>query len=69
MPKYVVYLQTTASTSIEVDAEDEDAAIDAAYDHGTPVLCAHCTGFNQSHNLELADDWEVSKDGVELVSP
>jgi hypothetical protein len=67
MPKYRVYMQTTASTCITVDAEDEDAAIDAAYEYGTPSLCAYCSGYNQSHNLELGDDWEPSPDAVELV--
>jgi hypothetical protein len=67
MPKYRVYLQTVASTTIEVEADDEDAAIDAAYDQGTPTLCAYCSGYNQSHNLDLGDFEPVDDQPVELV--
>lgn len=66
MPRYVVCLATTASTTVVVDAEDEDAAAESALEGDMPTLCAHCSGWNQPHNLELNDVWDVEKEGVWL---
>jgi hypothetical protein len=32
MPKYTVYMTNTVSTAIDVEADDPEAAIDAAYE-------------------------------------
>jgi hypothetical protein len=55
MTKYRVTLETTAAAYIEVEAEDEDSAIDAAMDKA-PRLCARCTGWGTNDvTLDLAE--------------
>ena len=44
MAKYRVYLQTVASTSVEVEADDKDAALEAALSGEMPTICALCSG-------------------------
>lgn len=59
MPRYRVSLETGASLFVTVEAEDEEAAIEAAYDNGQ-YLCAHCTGWGQDWGLDLGE-WEPSE--------
>lgn len=59
MPKFTVFLTTTASLAVTVEAEDREAAIDAAYDNGQ-YLCAQCSGWGQDWGLDLGE-WEVSQ--------
>lgn len=61
MAKFIVYLTTTASTSVEVDAEDADAAIDKAYASDMPTICAQCSGWGRDTSLEVSDNWDVSE--------
>lgn len=51
--RYRVYLQATASTTVEVEAPDRDAAVIAAQESGLPTLCNQCGGA-----VELSDQWE-----------
>lgn len=61
MAKYKVQLRAYAFTTIEVEADDPDSAIDKAYDAGTPTLCAQCAGWgNDRQNLELGEVWETT---------
>lgn len=64
MPAYRVHLYTTLSASVEVEAEDREAAIDAAYGGELPTLCAQCSGWGSSWSADLGDDWEVQDEGV-----
>ena len=59
MPKYRVYLETVASTVVEVEAENKDAAYEAALDEEMPRICAQCSGWGGRRNLELGDEWGV----------
>ena len=61
MPKYRVYMNTTASTVIVVEADDAELAIERAYDADMPRLCAQCAGWGQEHNLALNDVWEADE--------
>lgn len=63
MATYTVHLTTTVSTSIEVEAEDRDAAIESAFqsDQMPSGLCAYCTGYGQKWNLDMAGDWDVDE--------
>jgi hypothetical protein len=61
MAKFTVYLTTTASTSVEVEAETADEAIDKVYDADMPTLCAQCSGWGSDRGLELSDAWEMSE--------
>lgn len=65
MPRYVVYFAATAETSMEVEAEDSDEAIDLAWDQiEFPTLCTHCSGWGQKSSLSIGD-WE-SNDTLRL---
>jgi hypothetical protein len=67
MPKYIVYFSCTASTSITVEADDEEAAEEKAYKDGPfPTICAQCAGWGGKANMDLSDVWEV--DDVDLVT-
>ncbi len=62
MAKYRVYLQTVASTSIEVEADDKDAALEAAVSADMPTICVHCSGYGDpDKSLELGDEWDISQ--------
>lgn len=53
MSEYTVHFVTCASTSVRVQAEDPDDAIDRAYGDVYASLCHQC-----SRQLEVAGDWE-----------
>lgn len=60
MSRYQVVLETTASAYITVEAEDEEAAIEAAFDH-LPGICAQCSGWGQAGmSLDLGE-WELPR--------
>jgi hypothetical protein len=64
--KYSVNLTATASLIVQVEAEDREAAIDAAYDNGQ-YLCAQCTGWGQDWSLDLGEfEVDESEFGVEV---
>lgn len=60
MPEYTVYLKTFAHTSVTVEAEDHDEAIDKALSADMPSICAQCAGWGKSTYLELGDMWDVT---------
>lgn len=62
MAKYRVYLQTVASTVVEVEAENKDAAYEAALSEDMPRICAQCSGWGGRQNLEIGDDWDIPQD-------
>jgi hypothetical protein len=59
MPKYRVYLETVASTTIEVEAEDKDEAYEFVASANMPRICGQCSGWGNDQNLELGDVWEI----------
>jgi hypothetical protein len=69
MSEYRVYLTTTASFTVTVEAETEDEAIDLAYDEAPSSLCAHCSGYGQHGGVDLGGEWQMDDDGIEQVSP
>lgn len=56
MPKYRVFFNCTATKSIEVEAEDQEAALDVAYEE------FDYEGANVSNGFELDDNWEALAD-------
>lgn len=58
MAKYKISFQTVAFTSIEVEADSLDDAVEAAWQEEFPSICAQCSGWGQGPNLELGDEWE-----------
>jgi hypothetical protein len=62
MPKFRVYLQTVASTTIEVEAEDKHEAYELATSKKMPTICAQCAGWGGRQNLDLNDVWEGDDD-------
>lgn len=76
MPKYKIGFQTAAWTSIEVEADSFEDAVDAAWQEDFPSICAQCSGWGQSTTLELGDEWEpdekfyyVDGEYVEVPTP
>lgn len=60
MAKYIVHLMTMAHTSVEVEADDRDEAIDQALGADMPRICAQCSGWGSGQNLEISDAWDAS---------
>lgn len=58
MPKYRVTYETRAWFYIDIEAKDEDAAIEAGYTE-VPDICAQCSGWGQKYELELGNEWEM----------
>jgi len=58
MPKYRVQFVATASSVVEVEADDLDDARDKAEEaFERPNLCAQCSGWGQDTSMDLSD-WE-----------
>lgn len=69
MPRYAVYLVTTASTVIEVEAEDGEDAIEKAFEQGTPTPC-HQEEFDLGDwttSSELFPQWSKPEDDYEII--
>jgi hypothetical protein len=56
VPEYTVILRSTQWAYIRVEADDPQAAIEAAHDHGVPEMCAQCTGWGQDWTREADED-------------
>jgi hypothetical protein len=65
MPRYRVYLQTVASATVEVEAEDKNEAYELATCGDLPVICAQCSGWGRKQSLDLGDVWEIPDDDIE----
>lgn len=71
MPTYRVYLETTASLTIDVDIPDDvdpeeagEQAIEkalAAAKRNHHDVCANCAGWRQSWSLDLGE-WDVARE-------
>ena len=59
MPEFTLHFQQMASTSVTVEADDLNAAIDSAYDGLPGGLCAQCSGWNRPPGIDLSGDWEL----------
>ncbi len=67
MSKYTVYMVTTASTWVEIEADSPEEAEEALWaGQHSPGLCAQCTsgpgGWGRKSDrggVELTGDWEV----------
>jgi hypothetical protein len=65
MPKYQVLLSTVTSITIDVEADDPEAAIEAAIDQGTDGLCHQCAGYRRDFSRDEGD--ELEPDAVYLA--
>lgn len=61
MTKYLIEIQTTATATMQIEAEDADSAIDQAFE-GAPNVCAQCGGWGKDYDLELGE-WDMPRDG------
>lgn len=61
MPTYRVAMSTTASLSIEVEADNETEAEEKAYEEGPRGVCAQCSGWGEKWGLDLGD-FEIDAD-------
>ena len=70
MARYRVYFETTASCTVEVDADDEDAALDKAHDEIPTGVCAQCSGWGQPWSLCFAEFEPIDDtDDIKAVEP
>jgi hypothetical protein len=60
MPKYSVSLMTTLSLSITVEAENEEAAREEAYQEA-PGICAQCSGWGRKYGMDIGE-WTAPED-------
>lgn len=58
MAKYRVNFETVASTYVEVEAANEEDALEKAYERGQSSICAQCSGWGQDPGIELGE-WET----------
>jgi len=65
MAKYRIYLETTASTAVEVEADSKEEAYEKSGEMDMPRICAQCSGWGNKQNLELGDIWEIPGGDVE----
>jgi hypothetical protein len=68
MSTYRLYFTQVISTSIEIEADDLESAIEAAYDSDKmpPGICAQCTGWGQPWNQDVSGEWEYDEGGYEI---
>jgi hypothetical protein len=62
MPAYRVLFSQIVSITIDVEADDPEAAIEAAYEEGPGGLCFQCSGYRQSWSRD--DDGELEAEAV-----
>ena len=70
MPKFKVRFVTSAYAFVNVEAEDEEAAQEKAYDH-LPTICANCSGWGKDGiSLEI-DEFEadMNDETIPCVEP
>lgn len=61
MANYRIFFTQTASTSVDVEAETFDGAVEAAYNELPRGVCAQCSGMgygNNSPGIDLSGDWD-----------
>jgi hypothetical protein len=61
MPKYRVFVSTTASATVEVEAESKKAALEEAWNSPnfpSGTLCHQCAGQVDLGDFEVGDDVE-----------
>jgi hypothetical protein len=76
MPTYRVHLTKALWADIEVEADNENAAIQAAFNSGQMPgeVCANCLGWGESWSADQ-DEWDVAEGlpgmptGVEEITP
>lgn len=66
MSTYRIYFNTGASSVVEVEADDLEAAIEAAYDELPSGVCARCAGWGSGPGIDLGGDWEVDDSAYEV---
>ncbi len=61
MAEWRVTYRTGASLTMYVEAENEEEALDAAYDAMPGEICAQCSGWGRKYSLDLGE-WELEED-------
>ncbi len=59
MATYRVNYTSGAFLSIAVEADNEEDAIDKAYEEVPSGVCAQCSGWGEKWSLDVGDDWEL----------
>lgn len=70
MARYRVWFQRVDTSSVEVEADNEEAAEDLAFETAMlPGLCIQCTGWGRDYASVDPGEWELYDDEpVELIA-
>jgi hypothetical protein len=58
MPKYRVLFTRVTSITVDVEADDPDAAIEEASTEGVEGICAQCSGWDRPWSRDEDDELE-----------
>lgn len=61
MSRFRVSLVRVDSTSVVVEAEDEEAALAAAFEEDLPSLCAQCSGWGRDVTVDEGE-WTTASE-------
>lgn len=61
MAKYDVSMTTRAYAIVTVEADNEDDAMERAFEEGPTSICAQCSGWGMPWSLDLGD-WDIADD-------
>lgn len=59
MPKYEVRLAKTLWTTVTVEADDEEAALETVFENEPRRICAQCSGWGEPWDVSDDDEWMV----------
>lgn len=60
--KYRVSLLKTISLVIDVEAEDEESALETAYEEAPPGICHQCGGWGQKWGIGDDGEWLTAEE-------
>jgi len=58
MPEYTVHFESAAGTSVKVEANSPDEAMELAWDGLPGGVCAQCSGWGNPPGIDMSGDWE-----------
>jgi hypothetical protein len=62
MPKYRVTMAKVITCTVDVEADDESAAIEEAYQEAPHSICAQCSGWGREWGVNDDGQWETLRD-------
>lgn len=68
MAQYTIYFESVAGTTVNVEADDFESALDLAYDRLPSGVCAQCAGWGRDDKpgIDLSGEWEPDYKSYEV---